>query len=77
MSLALAIATFLAAIGLTYWCCVRPMRRDRTRDAPGQGAVDATALPPATDHALGVTWPATPPPQGISTATPSMPRRDG
>jgi hypothetical protein len=74
VSLALAIATFLAAIGLTCFCCVRPMRRDRSRDVPGRDAVDATALPPATDHAPGVTWP---PPQGISTAIPSMPRQDG
>ena len=77
MSLALAIATFLAAIGLTYWCCVRPMRRDRSHGAPGQDAVDATAWPPATDHASGVTRPGPPPPQGISTAIPSMPRQDG
>ena len=77
MSLALAIATFLAAIGLTYLCCVRPMRRDRSRDASGHGAVDATALLLATDDAPGVTWPAAPPPQGNTTAIPSMPRQDG
>jgi len=32
VSLALAIATFFAAIGITYLTCVRPMRRHR---APG------------------------------------------
>jgi len=31
MSLALAIATLFAAVGITYLACVRPMRQHRAR----------------------------------------------
>ena len=79
MSLALAIATFVAAIGLTYWCCVRPMRRDRSRHAPGQDAADATATSPAAGQAPDMTRPPTPAQRGDTTAirSGSRPRQDG
>ena len=78
MSLALAIATFVAAIGLTYWCCVRPMRRDRSPHAPGQDAADAPALPPTAGHAPDPTRSPTPAQRGDTTAirSGSRPRRD-
>jgi len=78
VSLALAIATFVAAIGLTYWCCVRPMRRDRSPHAPGQDAADAPALPPTAGHAPDTTRPPTAAQRGDTTAirSGSRPRRD-